>query len=137
MTLFKFKTAVESKRLIIRSPSNENLAKIETSSAGVGDSFLLSNTDKGILALALELRDSGCDPKIVSDDYSIQNVAAKLGIKFSSLSTQGIRQLLNWIRYCPACHKKYPTDYRSNVCGVCGTTLKRKPSRNRKNIDQF
>ena len=130
MTLFKFRTAVESKRLTIISPSDESLAKVQESSAGVGDSFLLSETDKQVLALALELRASGCDPQIMSDDYSIQNVATQLEIRFMPLATQGIRRLLKWMRYCPACHKGYPANYRSDVCDICGTALKRKPIRN-------
>jgi endoribonuclease Nob1 len=129
MTLFKFKTAVESKRLTIKSPSENALAKVQSSSVGLGDSFLLSETDKHVLALALELKDSGYDPQIISDDYSMQNVATQLGIKVTSLATQGIRRLLTWIRYCPACHKGYPANHRSDVCDICGTALKRKPAR--------
>ena len=130
MTLFKFKTAVENKRIIIVTPSEEAMAEIQKSSLGVGDSFLLSETDKQVLALALELRAAGCDPQIISDDYSIQNVATQLNIKFTSLATQGIRRLLKWMRYCPACHKGYPANCRSEVCDICGTSLKRKPVRN-------
>ena len=130
MTLLRFRTAVESKRLTIKSPSEEFVSKVQASSAGVGDSFLLSETDKQVLALALELKASGVDPQIISDDYSIQNVATQLGIKFASLATQGIRRLLRWIRYCPACHKGYSADYRSDECEICGTALKRKPVRN-------
>jgi UPF0271 protein len=132
MTLFKFRTAVESKRLTIMTPSEESLAKVQESSVGVGDSFLLSETDKHVLALALELKASGFDAQIITDDYSIQNVATQLGIKFASLATHGIRRILKWMRYCPACHKGYSANYRSDVCDICGTSLKRKPIRNTK-----
>jgi UPF0271 protein len=132
MTLFKFRAAVESKRLTIRVPSEEFLAKVHVFSSRVGDSFLLSETDKQVLALALELKTSGCVPQIISDDYSIQNVATQLGIKFTSLATQGIRRLLKWMRYCPACHKRYSANYRSDVCDICGTALKRKSIRTNK-----
>jgi len=79
--------------------------------------------------LALELKDSGLTPLIVTDDYSIQNVANKIGVEFSSLMTFGIKFRFKWILYCPACYRKYPSDYKSKVCEVCGTELKRKPKK--------
>jgi len=100
----------------------------------VGDTFFLSETDKQILALALELKGSGSTPRIVTDDYSIQNVATKLGIEFASLATFGIRRLLEWVRYCPACRREYPADYASTRCTVCETELKRKPRKHLKTI---
>ncbi|MDH5754641.1 MAG: ribonuclease VapC, partial [Candidatus Bathyarchaeota archaeon] len=82
-----------------------------------------------VLALALELKTHGYSPLIATDDYSIQNVANQMDIEFASLATFGIRFRLQWIRYCPACHKRYPADYKSRRCEVCGTELKRKPLR--------
>ena len=130
----RFKTAVENGKLIVKEPSEEYLNRVEASAVTVGDSFFLSETDKQILALALELKASACNPQIVTDDYSIQNVAAKLGIEFVALATFGIRRLLEWIRYCPACHREYPSDYAARKCEVCGTELKRKP---RKRLNQL
>ncbi|MEM2148025.1 MAG: hypothetical protein QXJ94_05425 [Candidatus Bathyarchaeia archaeon] len=69
----------------------------------------------------------GCTPLIATDDYSIQNVAKNLAIEFASLATFGIRTPLKWIRYCPACRKKYSPNYKFEKCEVCGTELKRKP----------
>lgn len=134
MNWLRFQTAVESGRLAVRVPSQEYLVKAEASASTVGDTFFLSETDKQILALALELKGSGCSPRIVTDDYSIQNVAAKLGIEFVSLATFGIRRLLEWMRYCPACRREYPADYASTRCTVCGTELKRKPRKHLKTI---
>ena len=134
MNLLKFKTAIESKRLIIKEPSTEMLLKVQISSTRLGDSFCLSETDKEVLALALELKASGKTPKIVSDDYSIQNVATELNIGFISQSTQGIRRLLKWTIYCPACYKNYPANHKSNECDICGTILKRKPIRRLKTV---
>jgi UPF0271 protein len=129
MTLLRFSTAVESGRLKIFAPSQEALDKVKTCATSVGDSFFLSITDLQVLALALEIKARGDSPQIVTDDYSIQNVATKLGLSFVSLVTFGIRRQLNWIRYCPACHRIYPANYKSKTCQVCGTELKRKPQR--------
>ena len=129
MTLLRFSTAVESGRLKIFAPSQEFLNKVKASATSVGDSFFLSETDLQVLALALEIKTRGDSPQIVTDDYSIQNVATKLGLSFVSLVTFGIRRQLNWIRYCPACHRIYPANYKSKTCQICGTELKRKPQR--------
>ena len=130
MIQMRFRTAVDNGRLAVREPLEEFLRLIEASAITVGDTFFLSKTDKQILALALEIKASAREPQIVTDDYSIQNVATKLGIEFASLASFGIRRLLEWMRYCPACHREYPADYRSTQCTVCGTKLKRKPRKN-------
>ena len=127
MTWLRFKTAVESGKLKIKTPSEEALNMAKASAATVGDAFFLSEADTHLLALALELKAEGYSPRIVSDDYSIQNVATKMGVEFTALATFGIRRLLEWVRYCPACHKEYPADYKATTCTVCGTELKRKP----------
>jgi UPF0271 protein len=129
MIRFRFETALESGKIKIRSPSDKFQEKVETSATQMGDSFKLSRTDLQLLALALELKASGFNPRILTDDYSIQNVAKQLGIEFSSLVTFGIKRLLEWNRYCPACYKEYPVNSRFKECQVCGTVLKRKPRR--------
>ncbi len=129
MAWVRFKTAVESGKLKVRTAKKIFLDKVKTSATLVGDTFFLSEADCQVLALALELKTQGYSPLIATDDYSIQNVANQMGIKFASLATFGIRFRLQWIRYCPACHKKYPAGYKSRKCEVCGTELKRKPLR--------
>ena len=134
MSWVRFKTAVENGKVKIKAPSEEHWNKVKASAKKVGDSFFLSETDLQILALASELKAEGYTPQIVTDDYSIQNVATQLGIEFVSLATFGISRLLEWVRYCPACHRKYPADYNSTKCEVCGTDLKRKPRRTAKKL---
>jgi UPF0271 protein len=134
MAWVRFKTAVESGKIKIRAPSEDFWNKVKASASKVGDSFFLSETDMQILALALELKANGAIPQIVTDDYSIQNVATQLGIDFLALATFGIRRLLEWIRYCPACHREYPANCTSTECQVCGTELKRKPRRTPKQV---
>ncbi len=127
MTKLRFTTAVESGRLKIIAPSQEFLNRAKASAKLVGDSFYLSEADTQVLALALEIKTRGEEPQIVTDDYSIQNVARQLGLRFISLATFGIKRLLTWVRYCPACHRKYPANYKVKECPICGTELKRKP----------
>ncbi len=134
MVLVRFSTAIESGKVKVKAPSEEFLIKIKASANRVGDSFKLSETDMQLLALASELKAAGYVPQIVTDDYSIQNVATQMGIDFLALATFGIKRLLEWVRYCPACYREYPADYASKECQVCGTQLKRKPRRTVKKV---
>jgi UPF0271 protein len=129
MPWVRFNAAVENKRLRVRTPRISFLRKVREASENVGDVRYLSEADMQVLALALELKSLDLDPIIVTDDYSIQNVANKIGVNFTSLMTYGIRFRFDWILYCPACHRKYLSDYKFKSCKVCGTELKRKPLR--------
>lgn len=136
----RLRTAVQNGKLKIRTPDEQWLKSVKSSATLVGDKFFLSKTDLHILALALQLRAEGHSPLIITDDYSIQNVANQMSIPFASLATIGIRKRLQWVRYCPACRKRYSADFKSRTCDICGTKLKRKPLRknnlNNKNIMQ-
>lgn len=123
----RFNAAVESGKLKVRMPEASSISRVKESSRTVGDVLYLSEADIHVLALALELKDAGNSPSIITDDYSIQNVANQIGVGFSSLMTLGIRYRFHWILYCPACHHKYPTDCKQKECKICGTMLKRKP----------
>ena len=123
----RFKTAEENGTLEVKTPNREHVESIEEASKRVGDLLFLSKADKQVLALALELKSKGYVPQIVTDDYSIQNVANKVDIEFKPLLTYGIRYRFQWKLYCPACHRRHPADYRLEHCSICGTELKRKP----------
>jgi len=125
----RFNTAIESGKLKVRSPNTRFLNRVKEASRTVGDVRFLSEVDMQVLALALEFKSKGHAPLIVTDDYSIQNVANQIAVNFASLMTFGIRFRLHWLLYCPACHRKYPPDYKPRLCEVCGTRLKRKPLR--------
>jgi len=127
ITYTRFKTATDSGKVVVKTPTRISLDRVEKCATDVGDTFFLSETDKNLLAIALELKSSLCEPQIVTDDYSIQNVGKRLGIEFVSLATFGIRRVLEWMRYCPACHKEYAANSKVTECTVCGTELKRKP----------
>jgi len=129
MAWTRLKTAIENGKLKIQTPEKEFLEMVKASADAVGDSFFLSETDLQVLALALQLKMRGATPLIATDDYSIQNVAKHLGIEFASLTTFGIRYPIKWVRYCPACRRKYSAEYKFKHCKVCGTELKRKPLR--------
>ena len=130
----RFETAIESGKLKVKAPTQEFSNKAKRSASKVGDSFNLSETDMQLLTLALELKAEDYIPQIVTDDYSIQNVATQMEIEFLPLATFGIKRPLEWIRYCPACHREYRADCKPKECQVCGTELKRKPRRTTKRL---
>lgn len=127
MSWIRFHAAMENGKLKVKSPSEKFIEKVQCSSKSVGDFRFLSDADVQILALALQLKSAGKTPVVATDDYSMQNVANKLGLEFASLLTFGIKFRFNWILYCPACHRKYPAEYKKKRCEVCETQLKRKP----------
>ena len=129
MPWMRFNAAIENGKLTVRSPKSSVFQDIQEASMKVGDMRYLSEADLQVLALALELKGMGLSPVIVTDDYSIQNVANKIDVAFTSLITFGIKFRFKWILYCPACYRKYPPDYKFKVCEVCGTELKRKPKK--------
>jgi UPF0271 protein len=125
---YRLAMSSSSGRMKIQAPTNDSLLEVANQAKLLGDRLFLSEADSSILALAVDLKKNSKIPIIVSDDYAVQNVAEGLGIEYQSLSSLGIRQKYKWIYYCPACFKRYLTG-DINVCSVCGTKLKRKPSR--------
>jgi len=123
----RFTMACETGKLELLSPSPIAMKVVTERAKSTGDWGRLSEVDIEVLAVAEELKQRGFSPVLVSDDYSIQNVADLLKLEYTSLSTLGIRHRFQWAPYCPACHRKYPSSSSIKTCIVCGTPLKRKP----------
>ncbi len=122
-------TSIETGKLVVRMPSKESLEAVHRASLELGEKFALSQTDFQVLALAMDIRTEGDKPIIVSDDYSVQNVAEHLELDYTSLATFGISQRFDWVLYCPACYRKFPQDRSRLSCEICGTELRRRVSR--------
>lgn len=127
--LLRFEMAIENGKIQLKNPLEKHKTKVKNIANKMGDLHLLSETDLDVLAIALELQTDGFKPKIVTDDYSIQNVASQMKIEFISLTTGGIHKIFKWIRYCPGCYKEFLSNYKVSSCSICGTKLKRKPKR--------
>ena len=124
----RYEGARDSGKLKDIPPQESWVEEVEEKAKASGETKL-SSTDKKLLALGLKLKAEGKDPIIVSDDYSVQNMASKLGFKFVSQATKGIKKVLTWSIYCPGCRRTFNSPQEDNVCPICGTELKRKPSR--------
>lgn len=111
------------KGLNINMPSKESITKIDRISEETGDKDRLSIADKEILALALDINgDANKEAIIITDDYSIQNVAHILKIKFVTISQRGITKKFKWIYRCSGCGKKFEENIKT--CPICGATTK-------------
>lgn len=101
-------------RVRVSSPSDRSLRKVNEESEKTGDSRRLSEADKELLALALDL-----GYELITDDYSIQNLARAMGIPARGFDQKGITEVFEWQAKCKGCGKLFPADVR--VCDVCGT----------------
>jgi len=124
----RLENAVLSGKLAIIEPSGEYVDKVQRVLEDMGETRILSEADIQILSLGLQLKDEGRNTVIVSDDYAVQNVADRLGLGYKGLVTQGIKKRYKWITYCPGCRRTFQDPPGDEVCTVCGTKLKRRPS---------
>ena len=88
--------------LRVELPDGACREKVRSAAISTGDASVLSATDLDILAKALELK-SGFWVILVTDDYAIQNVAAKLGIEYMAAATSGIKKNVVWELKCTGC----------------------------------
>ena len=111
------------KGLSIISPNKEMVDEVIRISEKTGDKNRLSNTDIEILALALELnREENNEIIILTDDYSIQNVANELKLKFETINQSGITKRFKWDCRCRGCGKRFKENIK--ICPICGTITK-------------
>ncbi|HUL40232.1 MAG TPA: NOB1 family endonuclease [Methanomassiliicoccales archaeon] len=108
--------------LTVSEPTAESLRKVREASSRTGDSTRLSPTDIEVLALALEL-----GAQVLSDDYSLQNLAAYLGVPFRPIGLKGIKDVRRWRWRCVGCGRVFEKEMRE--CPVCGSRLKSTLSR--------
>jgi len=110
---------IRNGRIKVVDPQPGSVEKATEAARETGDLANLSQADLEVLALALEKK-----AEILSDDYAIQNVARKLGIKYSVAAQEGIKKEYVWEKVCPGCGRSHPLE--SRVCRVCGSGLKRR-----------
>lgn len=85
--------AVKNGFLFVQTPSIESVANARESAKKVGTK--LSNQDLDVLALAIESLDGGkrgTAVRVLTDDYSLQNVLSSLGIPFRPIIHGGIKK---------------------------------------------
>ncbi len=111
-------------RVRVLDPSRRSFESVARAAEKTGDSRRLSDTDKELLAMALDL-----GYQLLTDDYSIQNLAEVLGIPCRGVDQKGISKVLEWEARCTGCGKVFPADVKE--CDVCGSATKSTKKRSR------
>jgi len=110
------------KGMKISEPSKESITQVRKAIERFGEQSRLSLADISILALAIDVKKSQQQiPIIVTDDYSIQNIANHIEISIQSMSQKGITKRFKWERRCRGCRRKVSDDV--DVCPDCGSSL--------------
>jgi UPF0271 protein len=62
--------------------------------------------------------------ELVTDDYSIQNLARVIGVMTRGMEQSGIRDVFEWQAKCTGCGKLFNADVE--VCDICGSQTRTK-----------
>lgn len=114
---------LETNRLKIIEPGKQYTDIVIKMSKTTGDHNQLSKEDVSAIALCLQL-----NSELITDDFAASNVAQSLGLKVYPIMTLGIKDVGNWIYYCPGCHKNFS---KSIECPICGSQLRKKLLKNK------
>jgi UPF0271 protein len=106
-------------------PSETSIRSVNEAVDAAGEESL-SGTDKSLIALALDLKNRGYEPVLVTDDYALQNSAEIMGLRFQPYVEKGITHRYRWRLICPGCFREYKFSDRMQSCPVCGTKLKKR-----------
>jgi UPF0271 protein len=122
-------TLVGTRKMRILPPTEASLKAVAKAAKELGDLKYLSEPDQQLLALALDLSRQGYHAVVLTDDYSIQNVAQRLTLEARSVAQTGIRDVIEWETYCSACQRRFSRGAKGDICPVCGTPLRRRARR--------
>ena len=115
--------AIEEGKIIIKEPKEEFIQELNEIISESGDDLRLSQADKKLLALALDLRSENENINVLTDDYSMQNVLKIMDIPYDSIITEGIKGVYNWVKTCEGCKKEFDADYPFDDCEICGSKV--------------
>lgn len=108
---------VDTGRLRIVEPEKKYAEMALKMAEETGDYQSLSVEDVSVIALCLQL-----GGELVTDDFSVSNVAKHMGLKVLPVMTEGAKKM-EWVYFCSGCNRNFT---RESFCPVCGTRLRRK-----------
>lgn len=117
--------SVQDGSLRVLEPGKESSKRALEVARETGDIGHLSGTDLQLLALGIEFHEQGIETAILTDDYAVQNIAQKLGIRHVPIAETGIKKYLTWKNICKGCGKRFSQEYRGN-CDHCGSQVVRR-----------
>lgn len=107
---------LEEQGLRIHAPGPEAHISVSEASRKSGDAPVLSETDSGILALAIEL-----DAAVMTDDFAVQNTAQRLDIPVIPILQRRAKKR-TWKYRCTGCGRYWSSP---GECQVCGAEIRR------------
>jgi UPF0271 protein len=109
--------------LQVHIPSKTAIDIVKKTAQETGDDRRLSQADIEIVALAFDFhKKPNQDVILLSDDYSIQNIASVLNIRYEGIVQKGITKKFKWASRCPGCKRKFNDIIK--ICPICGTATK-------------
>lgn len=103
--------------LKVLMPTDESIRLIKKGAKKTGDIGRLSSADIEILALAKEM-----NAILLTDDYSIQNLAEELKINYKGFDVKEIEKKIYWRYRCKGCGKYWEKLHKT--CPICGSGLR-------------
>lgn len=92
-------------------------ARVLAAASVGGESGRLSAADVDVLAVALVL-----DAELATDDYTVQNVARRLGVPVRGVQMKGIAQEYRFIPRCTGCRRILAAP--ADECPTCGSPVR-------------
>ncbi len=115
----------QSVGLTIAEPGQASQRAVTRVARQAGNLDRLSAADRSLLGLALELGGT-----LVSDDYTMLDVARRLGLATQTVNTQGISETKDWRPRCTGCGRWFDQAPPRRECPVCGSDIKDRIKRN-------
>lgn len=112
--------------LAIRKADSDHLTQVEDAAIKAGTLARLSAADLSLLALAL-----ADGATLLTDDHTMLDVAARLGIATRTVNTAGIKETLDFRPRCSGCGRWFDVKPARGDCPVCGSPVKDRPTRPR------
>lgn len=111
----------------VESPAAMHAKAVERMAKEAGSEGRLSDADRSVLALALQYRDHA---SLLSDDYTVLDLARRLGVHAEPVSKAGITSTQDWRVRCAGCGRHFTDRKAGQPCPICGSELRLKPRRN-------
>jgi UPF0271 protein len=109
--------------LKVIEPDSRYVSRVAEAACETGDDQRISRADGDLLALALQEKEAGKDTVLMTDDYAVQNVARRLGIRAVALRQKKSRSSVAWEKRCTGCGRSFAD---GEDCPVCGSPLRLK-----------
>jgi UPF0271 protein len=109
-------------KITVVTPASQSVELVKKHANETGDLLRLSNCDIDVIAVAYEL-----SAIILTDDYSIQNLARHMGLEYQPVAEGGIQEEFKWEYVCAGCRRKFDTALAE--CPVCGSEIRTKRQR--------